>query len=634
MPLPVTISSAQFPSHNYYLGPFKAPNGAFYAVFVDTASGTLSQVEVHKATDPTTSWSSVATHDGSSPTIVSLWAWLNGTDIQILLEKDSVSRVHRYVFSTSSDTFTTSFEEVVGSSSSQEVLDYAVSVAMRSDGDIILGYQSVRDTIKGTKYRRYSYARREGSSWTVALAVAANTGETHYDGGVVVLGASDRVHFFFSNHTNGITQHRSLSSGNSLDTIANIDTSVASLQKKHAPGVSYSSGGATKVRVPYVDSSGQLSMVKLDSGADPTITTDVNFSDNTVGIVNGSPVACTAIDGTTIHELYSDSGTSDLYRDQNADGGGWGTDVEVLDAVTINRVSANVYDRSGAKLAYVYDDLGTVKYNEVALVVGQLFEKTLNLTRTPVTATVKGGRKIPALTRTATTSVVKNISKTLSITRTAVTGVVNIAEIVVSLARTAVTELTESYVASIALNLIRTPVSTVVKVVEKVFSYTRTPASAVILAVGKVFAVTRAGTTAVTNSIEKIISLTRIINTGITPSYTARVTLAITRTAVTSLVRVTEKSLVVSMVAITDVVKIVEKVVGFTRVTVTNVRNEVGRVLDVVKVGITSITTRAAFNITLSVTRAGATSIVTQFISGSVKVISYIIPYWRRRSRR
>ena len=370
MPLPVTISSAQFPSHNYYLGPFKAPNGAFYAVFVDTASATRSQVEVHKATDPTTSWSSVATHDGSAHEVLSCWAHLTGTDIVICIQKATLIQSHRYVFSTTSDTFTVSFEGIGNSTGAVGTLDHAVSITLRSNGDHILGYQKEPESIKGTKYRRYSYARRVGSTWTVDISIAANTGETHYDGGVVVLGASDRVHFFFSNHTSGITQHRSLSSGNSLDTIANVDTSVASLQKKHAPGVSYSSGGATKVRVPYVDSSGQLSMVKLDSGADPTITTDVNFSDNTVRIVNGSPVACTCNDGTTIHELYSDSGTSDLYRDQNANDGGWGTDVEVLDAVTINRVSANVYDRSGAKLAYVYDDGGTVKYNEVALAAG------------------------------------------------------------------------------------------------------------------------------------------------------------------------------------------------------------------------------------------------------------------------
>jgi hypothetical protein len=39
-----------------------------------------------------------------------------------------------------------------------------------------------------------------------------------------------------------------------------------------------------------------------------------------------------------------------------------------LDAVTINRISCNIYPRDGAiKLAYVYDDDGDIKYNEVSI---------------------------------------------------------------------------------------------------------------------------------------------------------------------------------------------------------------------------------------------------------------------------
>ena len=87
------------------------------------------------------------------------------------------------------------------------------------------------------------------------------------------------------------------------------------------------------------------------------------MGDNTAKVVNGSPVASLAIDGTDEHLLYANSSDSDLYHDKND-----GTDTEILDAVTINRISSNVYDRTThTRLAYVYDDGGTIKYNEVQL---------------------------------------------------------------------------------------------------------------------------------------------------------------------------------------------------------------------------------------------------------------------------
>ena len=62
--------------------------------------------------------------------------------------------------------------------------------------------------------------------------------------------------------------------------------------------------------------------------------------------------------------IFAGSG-SDIFTDSNNDRGGWGTDVEELDGITCNLITSNVYTRAGVVvLAYVYDDGGTIKYNE------------------------------------------------------------------------------------------------------------------------------------------------------------------------------------------------------------------------------------------------------------------------------
>jgi len=116
-----------------------------------------------------------------------------------------------------------------------------------------------------------------------------------------------------------------------------------------------------------MDADDSISSARINiSAANPTIAVDTGVSDLDVSVAV-TQVACYALDGTTTRLLYSDSASADLWSDAQTDGGSWGTDVEELDAVTINRVSCNVYDRSGSKLAYVYDDGGTIKYNEKSL---------------------------------------------------------------------------------------------------------------------------------------------------------------------------------------------------------------------------------------------------------------------------
>ncbi len=126
-------------------------------------------------------------------------------------------------------------------------------------------------------------------------------------------------------------------------------------------GISYNDGGTQKIRFPYRDTNEQTSNAEFDSADDPgAFTQNANVSDNDTF----TTVFVLAVEGTNEHLLYSERISQDLFHDEND-----GTDTELLDAVTINAISSNVYTREcSTVLAYLYDDAGTVKYNELVLI--------------------------------------------------------------------------------------------------------------------------------------------------------------------------------------------------------------------------------------------------------------------------
>jgi hypothetical protein len=267
---------------------------------------------------------------------------------------------------TSGDTWGTTNESIatlapLGASS------ISCSIALRSDGDIIVLYNGNTEKEKGTNYDRVYYARKEGESWTVDIIVDRSPENGDMDdrswyGSVVVKGSSDRMHFFFKDGLDNDGYQRTLTSGNSLEaTITAGDSDVATALHVFGPGISYDDSGTQRVRCPYDDGTGNISYAEFDSADTPgTFTPNVDVSDADVENINDSPVACCAVDGTDEYLVYADDSTQDLWYDKND-----GTDVEHRDGVTINRISCNVYDRSGTKLAMVYDDGGTIKYDEV-----------------------------------------------------------------------------------------------------------------------------------------------------------------------------------------------------------------------------------------------------------------------------
>ena len=356
---PAALSESLYPGKQSFVGPFKV-GGAFYVAILGTVS---NQVVVMKATaDPTVdgNWSS---QDGTveiGATVESLWSVVDSTDIHVITQ-EADGRLQYHKFDTSTDTWTIKDEAVGNTTNTPDTP--ACSVAIRSDGDVIVLYAET----DGSGNEGIHYARREATVWTADVQVD-NGGTADWKSAVVIKGSSDRMHFFFKDNTLGSDDgyQRTLTSANVLETFqATFDSTTNDSNLIFGQGVSYDDGGTQRVRAPYVDDVGRISVAKLDSADAPGVTVDVDAGDNLGPGPGGAADVTTslAVDVKNIHLLYVDA-SRDIFHDENDDDAGYGTDDEELDGVTANNLNSNVYDRSGLKLAYIYEDVSTVKYGE------------------------------------------------------------------------------------------------------------------------------------------------------------------------------------------------------------------------------------------------------------------------------
>ena len=378
MALPTTISGTKFTvlvsSPIYSFGPFLSAGGNVYVVLLGSVD---SKLHVYKATDPTSSF----TEQDSSH--IPAQAPANWASVKVLQNGDVLSIVGGaysttpaykfHQFSMATDLWSATIKDkAIASPTTVQGYDTGIDIVKRSDASFVAFFNGAKEVLMGAGFERvfYSLSTDGGSTWGTPVAVdgLAGTKVSAY-GAIVVLGASDRAHFFYLSGAG--EKHRSLSSSNVLDTEAAIATPGASLVNNFGPGVAYVSGANTVVKVPAASTtSNKISNVYFNSGANPSITVETDISTTTVLNNAGTRQAtCYALDGTTAHMLFSDATSFDLMHDLETDGGAWGTDVNEW-AATINAVSANIYTRSGSKvLAVIVDDGGTIKYNEITLSV-------------------------------------------------------------------------------------------------------------------------------------------------------------------------------------------------------------------------------------------------------------------------
>jgi len=633
MALPTTIAlNVAEPNQISFLGPFKDGNGNFYAVGDDQTGG--GGLGMYKATDPTVSWTrqDAANEPGLGFTI-SAWATQIGTSIVVEARTDTTVLWAEFRTSdhASADTWLSSTPETVASGTTLDSDNFADepagSIAVRAGPDSIVLYQGATDKVMGVDRARVDYARREGGSWTPDIAVDAG-GEVDYGSGVAVLGEADKVHFFFTRETATRTlNHRSLNSSNTLGTVHTTSTN---------PADAYEWGTAT-----YYDDAGVERITAVYGLGTDVYSVEVD--DESLGTpekMNDAATSSTLIaqhlaleSPKKVHALFTASDV-DLQHDVNDDSGGWGTDVEESTAAHDLLLGANVYDRSGDKLAYLYytsasDDLF---YDEIVLgaaptpkslamtAVGTLVllrqvEKPLAMAGIGTMIPVKNvGLTNKAFSGVGTLGTIKNVGKPLAMSATG-TMVLNAAQVLLqALAMAATGVLTKTQIIGKVMGMSATGTMGLVRQVSKTIAAAATGTLAVVKQVSKTIAAAATGTLAMARAFVfvKALAMSATGTLVLTTVFTAIRALAIsaTGTLAVALVPTFTKLLSMSATGTVSLVRTVGKMLSMTALGTVGLVKNVGKTIAASAVGTLALQASQLLLKTLSMTATGTMAMV------------------------
>lgn len=340
MPLPATISNGIWPDHrNANIGP-RESGGNLYAPFY-VFSGTM-QLGMFKSTDGGETWTEQ--DSANRPTGVISTALAVGqitTTLYVLYTPSAVTAQIRK-FDCSTDTWV-ALES--GMATSPPTLNANITGAgaqpgfliVRGDGDYVVFHNGSTENVMGSAYRRIKYSRFQSGAWTINVRVDNGTGDQfHWDARAAVLGSSSRSHFFYTKSSSSLGFHKALTSANALQAEGNDDgTLLATPTAAYCFGnpVAYVDGADTKIVVPTDNKAWRFTSADL-----PTLTTVQVYAGVSQENVTSNPSAA-VVDGTTAYTFYTDASTDDLWYDNDAGSGTWGTDVKF--PVSVSQEASN-----------------------------------------------------------------------------------------------------------------------------------------------------------------------------------------------------------------------------------------------------------------------------------------------------
>ncbi len=389
MALPTTIVSKAFiPGHK---PPFKSAAGAFYVIALASAD---SGPGVYKATDPADAWVEQDTANNPSVSITtSVFSVVQEGDL--LHMAYGVTTLTYSQFDMSSDTWQnvpTGKTQTIDSLTNAPTFPW-VSIAVRSDGDVVVVYAGDTDQVMGGKKERVDVNVRTSGTWGGAVVLSANdTADEHYGNpNCVKASDSDDIHIVWGKTTAladpptawSASETRTIDSGDTLSTIDldAIDTAGVLLGIQN--GVSFDDSGTQVARFAAVTPTFGPCFLLSHTGTggkeiEFEATSNIAYAGATFSPkVNGeagiATIAGPDADGD-LHILWSNTDdTDDIYYVTSTDTGDtWSAEAqEGADAVTCNFISANIYVRGiDTVLAYIYDDGGVTKYNEKVIIEG------------------------------------------------------------------------------------------------------------------------------------------------------------------------------------------------------------------------------------------------------------------------
>ncbi len=378
-----------------HIGPFIDGNGNLYCVF--EYQDLSPQPEVYKSTDGGATWAAM---DHANAPAWSSWGDLEGPQVVqgdqtlwIANHRNASSvGVEHWAYRTSDhptnpDTWNTAIREVVRNTST--TVDQCLSLERRSNGDEVVFYHD-----SGATDQIAYQVKPSGGSWSAVSNISVASKKLTQ--AVCVRGASNLIHVFIKDSTDGSIRYYTFSTGNTPSSVATIATGLSTSAAHDyailARPVYINDSGTEKIYVAWVDSTGVLKGTMIvngtPSGTIETISSTV-VSVNPETTTSLSPVAFICAEGLKIHCLYADNATTDLWHTVRSAAGVWATPDEIIDGITCQYVNAAVYTRAGStKLGILYSDdtaaltNGVAKFVDVSLTATAPDPQTFTITNT------------------------------------------------------------------------------------------------------------------------------------------------------------------------------------------------------------------------------------------------------------
>lgn len=416
MALPTTLTNFAWPSDGIgWVGPFISSAGNVYVVSLYNASTT--DVRIHKATDPTVSFSpqtdwTVVTN----VTMGSISAHQVGDILHVFASgRDTTfnSHIGYRAFNMATDSWGTAVTTQIVAGN--VVANSGIGGAKRSNGDVIVFYNAPYVVNMGKNYgrvaaRRISGGTTVGAQTQIGFAPAATTVQTESVDSAV-FATSDRVHLIWTRN-NATAGSASSIVGRCVKSTDNLDGTAPATAEYlirnatafpnatvegpyHNSGQAFCSSGGV-LSVPYDIAASFFAAMMTATDADTPTWSNVSVSSASiflglVGATNQPRIGGSPFDGTDKYIVWIDNASKDPMYDKDV-GSGYGTDT-AIEATTANQISANIFQRgTSIVLAVVYDQSSTWVYNEVVIRTAGLGGPItpVTLTLTPVALTVVG----------------------------------------------------------------------------------------------------------------------------------------------------------------------------------------------------------------------------------------------------
>jgi hypothetical protein len=368
---PVTIGGTHAEGSNR-LGPFADSTGAIY--FMDEIQPIPPEPEMWKSSDGGATWAVVdepgAPTGGTIRDLESVWIAQSAGTLHIVRQRSGTAGAHTaYVqFSTSDHPTAPDRWGAVETVNTVAIDpdDQACSIVRNANGGLYVFYRgapSVSGGIPATRDERVFYRKRSaGGAWGPEQTVAATAGISYTQIQAIPGLDGTTIHVLYKDHTNANIVYRTLDTrSDTLSSARTLNTSATHgvVNPMATPAVALHAAGTERIVVAWANAAGLLVATTIDNGV---IRPNDAVSDRAVWIGGGQirskqPVATLAADETTgrVYALYADAATHDIYQDVRDSS--WGVDVEALDAVEAQYISANIIQRTASRdLAMIYDD--------------------------------------------------------------------------------------------------------------------------------------------------------------------------------------------------------------------------------------------------------------------------------------